>query len=81
MAAWINKVAVEVVCSVAHLGLCHPHGLQPARLLCPGKNTGAGSISYSRGSSKPRGQTRVSYIAAGRFFTTSTTWEACGSGE
>ena len=35
-----------------------PHGLWPARLLCPrdspGKNTGVGAISSSRGSSWPR---------------------------
>ena len=33
-----------------------PHGLQPTRLLCPwdfpGKDTGVGSISFSRGSSR-----------------------------
>ena len=35
-------------------------------------------ISYSRGSSQPRGQTHVSVSPAlsGRFFTTSATWEA-----
>ena len=37
------------------------HGLQQARLLCPwdfpGKNTGVGCFSYSRGSSQPRYQT------------------------
>ena len=35
----------------------------------PGKNTGVGAISFSRGSSRPRDRTRVSCIA-GRFFTT-----------
>ena len=49
-----------------------PHGLYPARLPCswnsPGKNSGAGCISFSRGSSQPRDQTRVSCIAGG-FFT------------
>ena len=36
------------------------------------------TISFSRGSSPPRGSTRVSCISciAGEFFTTSTTWEA-----
>ena len=46
---------------------------QPARLLCPwhfpGKNTGMGCHSYSRGSSQPRDQTE-SPALAGRFFTT-----------
>ena len=37
------------------------------------------AISFSRRSSRPRDQTQVSYISpalAGRFFTTSVTWEA-----
>ena len=38
------------------------------------------AISYSRGSSQPRDQTCfVSPALAGRFFTTSTTWEARSS--
>ena len=49
-----------------------PHGLEPARLLCPwdppGKNAGADCHSLSRGSSPPRDQTQISYIV-GRFFT------------
>ena len=58
-----------------------PHGLQPARLLCPwdspGKNTGVGCLS--RGSSQPRDQTcvtcipgikPVSPVLADEFFTT-----------
>ena len=49
-----------------------PHGLQSTRLLypwnSPGKNTGVGSISFSRGSSRPRDQTQVSSIM-GRCFT------------
>ena len=48
------------------------HRLQPARLLCPwdspGKNTGVAAISFSKESSQPKYQTRVSHIA-GRFFT------------
>ena len=39
------------------------HRLQPARLLCPGnspgKNTGVGSIPFSRGSSRLRDQTSL----------------------
>ena len=49
-----------------------PHGLWPARLLCPwnfpGKNLEWVAISFSRGSSRPRDQTQVSCIAD-RFFT------------
>ena len=44
----------------------------------PGKSTGVDCMPSSRGSSWPRNQTCVSYVSAGagRFFTTSTTWEA-----
>ena len=52
-----------------------PHGLEPARLLCPwdspGQNTGVGSLSLlqrERGSSQFRCWTQVSQIA-GEFFT------------
>ena len=48
-----------------------PRGPQPTRLLCPwdspGKKTGMGCHSFSRGSSQPRDQTWVSCIAS-RFF-------------
>ena len=52
-----------------------PHVLQPARFLCPwnfpGKNTGAGCISYSKGSSWPKDQSHVSCVfCIGRFLTT-----------
>ena len=44
-----------------------PHGLQPARLLCPqdspGKNTEWVAISSSRGSSWPRDQTHISCVS------------------
>ena len=37
---------VAVICSLSHVQLLQPHGLWPARLLCPwdspGKNTGMG---------------------------------------
>ena len=52
-----------LLCAHAQLcpTLCYP---QPTRFLCPwnfpGKNTGVGCISYSRGSSCPRNQTRDS---------------------
>ena len=41
----------------------------------PGQNTGVGSLPFSRGSSQPRDQTQVSYIAGG-FFTIWATREA-----
>ena len=50
-----------------------PHGLEPTRLLrpwdSPGKNTGAGCLSFSRESSQTKDQTQVSCIA-GRVFIT-----------
>ena len=56
-----------------------PHGLYPARLLCPwdspGKNIEWVVISFSRGSSQPRDQTQVSCIA-GRLFTVWATRKA-----
>ena len=56
------------MCSVAQLCLTlQPHGLQPIRLLCPwdfpGKNTGVGCHSSSRGSSRPRDRACVSCIS------------------
>ena len=57
-----------------------PYGLWPTRLLCPwnspSKNTGVGSVPFSRGSSLPRDRTWVSSIA-GRFFTV---WATCNPG-
>ena len=55
-------------CSVtkSSLTLCDPHGLQTARLLCPwgfpARVLEWGAISFSRTSSWPRDQTRVSCI-------------------
>ena len=52
-----------------------PYGLQPPRFLSPwdspGKNTGVGCLSSSKGSSPPKDQTGISYVSciAGRFFT------------
>ena len=55
------------------LTLLRPHGLSPIRLLCPwdfpGKNTGVGCISFSRGSYWPM-VIPVSPALAGWFFTT-----------
>ena len=59
-----------------------PHGLWPARLLCPwdspGKNAGVGCHSYSRRSSWPRDQNHVSCISCiGRWILYhSASWEA-----
>ena len=58
------------------------YALYPARLLCPwdspDKNTGVIAIVFSRVCCWPRNQTHVpmSPTLAGRFFTTSATWEA-----
>ena len=57
------------------LDSCDLHGLQTARFLypcdSPGKNSGMGCHSFSRGSSQPRNWTGISCIA-GRFFTNSS---------
>ena len=49
---------------LGHFDFLPPHGLQPARLLCPwsfsGKNTGVGCRFHSRGSSRPRDRTCIS---------------------
>ena len=63
------------VCSVVSHSL-HPHGLQPASLLCPwdspGKNTRWVAVSSSRVSSRPQGSnlTLASAPLVGGFFTT-----------
>ena len=62
------KLLGERVCSVAQAYLTlRPHGLWPTRLHCPwdfpGKNTGVGCHSLSRGSSWPRDQNCVSCIS------------------
>ena len=74
--AWKSHPPKEAVPSVCSVNSSQPHGLWPAGLLCPrdspGKNTGAGCVSSSRGSSQPRDQTCISCVscAAGSFFTT-----------
>ena len=71
------------VCAVTQScpALCSPHGLWPVRLLCPwnfpGKNTGLGCHSYSRGSS-PTGIEPGSLVSPASAFTTGATWEALG---
>ena len=58
--------ACACVCSVMSDSLW-PHGMQPARLLCPwdfpGKNTGVGCHFSSKGSSWPRDRIRVSCVS------------------
>ena len=69
------------VCAQSCLTLCNPkdcspqgssvHGIVPARIL------ERVAISFSRGCFQPKDQIEpVSPALAGRFFTTSTTWEA-----
>ena len=76
-----NNGAEKRFCKYVHVSsvMSHsfqPHGLQPIRLPCPwdfpGRNTGLGAISSSRGSSQPMDQTYVScsFCIAGRFFPT-----------
>ena len=52
--------------SLSHVWLLQPCGLQPIRLFrpwdFPGKNTGVGCHSFSRGSSQPRAGTQISCI-------------------
>ena len=62
---------------------CYPMDHKPARLLCPwdspGKNTGVGSHAIPEGNLPELGIEPVSLMSpalAGRFFTTSITWEA-----
>ena len=59
-----------------------PHGLQPARLLCPwdsGKNTGNGLPFPSPRDRPNSGVKPVAPALVGRFFTICTTWEAMSS--
>ena len=68
----LQRIFCVRVCSVMSDSL-KPHGRQPTRLLCPwkfpGKSTGVGCYSYSRGYSQPRHRT-TSPALAGRFFAT-----------
>ena len=62
-----RKRSESLSCSVVSDSL-QGHGLQPARLPCPGKNTGVRSHYLLQGISQPRDQTQVS-CNAGRFLT------------
>ena len=69
---WVNEGIVCLLvcaCVLSNLVMSDSlwaHGLWPARLFCPwdspGKYTGVGCISFSRGSSWPKDQTQVSCI-------------------
>ena len=70
-----NHVYIQLFTNGLVLQLCltlQPHGLWPARLLCPwdspGKNAGVNCHALLQGSSQPRHRTQVSHNA-GRFFT------------
>ena len=84
--SWNSRIASGEACSVAQSCLTlQPHGLQPARLLCPwnspGKDSGVGChFPSSRGLPNP-GLKPSSLALKGRFFTTSATWEACYQGK
>ena len=65
----LKSVLVVVVSSLSRVWILWPHGLQPARFLCPQDFPGKVAISFSKGSSPSSDWTRASYIA-GRFFTT-----------
>ena len=76
-----QKWLVLCVCSVMS-NFLWPHGIQPARLLCPwdspGKDTGVDCHFLLQGIFLTQGlSTGPLCLLAGRFFTTSTTWEAC----
>ena len=74
---WDPSVELKVLVAQLCLTLCNP--MEPARLLCDGISQ-VGilewvAMPFSKGSSQPRDQTRVSCIA-GRFFTIWATREA-----
>ena len=74
--SWLNSPIwgrLKVKVTQACLSL-QPHGLY-SPWNSPGQNTGVGSLAFLQGSSQPRDQTQVSYIAGG-FFTSWATKEA-----
>ena len=86
------KVTANVLASTLCLCVCmlshsvvsnslQPHGLLPARLLCPwnfpGKLLEPVAVSYSRGSSQPRDQTQISCIS----YTGRQTLNHCTTGK
>ena len=75
-------VGCTPVCSAMSDSL-HPHGLQPARFLCPwdfpGKNTGMGCHCLLQGIFPNPGIEPTSNTLAGRFFTTAPSGEPAHS--
>ena len=78
---FLEKSIINLWCSVVSDSLW-PHGLQPARFLCPwnfpGKNTGVGCHFLFHGicPTQVEQASLASPASAGRFLTTRTTWEA-----
>ena len=75
---WLPLYAYLLSCSVMSNSL-GPYGLWPTRFLCPrdspGKSTGVGCCALLQGTFLTQGLF-MSPALAGRFFTTSNTWEA-----
>ena len=65
---------------LSHVSSLQSHELQPTRLLCPwnflGRNAGASCHFLPQGILPDPGIKPLSPALVGRFFTTSTTWEA-----
>ena len=78
MCNYIILYIILPVCSVISDSLQH-HGVSPNRLLCPSnfivKITAVGCISYSKGSSWPRGWTHISCVNRQILYHWAT-WEA-----
>ena len=70
---WVEGTSVHV-CVLSRVWPLRPHGLWPARLICPwdfsGKILEWVTISFSRGSSQSKDRSHVScvYCIAGKFF-------------
>ena len=68
-----------LLCALSCSNSLQPHALQPTRFLCGILQANIliwVAVSYSRGSSSPWDERHLmSPALAGRFFTTSTTWE------
>ena len=78
----VNQLYIYICVFSVMFNSLQPHGLQPARLLCPwdfpDKDTGEGCHVSSRGSSRPRDLTSVSPVSfVGRqILYHCTAWEA-----
>ena len=84
--SWINNIPSYISCLIASVvsNSVHLYGLQPTKLLCPwsslGKSTGMGCHALLQETFPTQGSNCLSLMSpespAGRFFTTSATWEA-----